>query len=204
MGRHFQKSGGHRREWYDGAHRFEHWYRDRTVYLVTARVRDRLPIFLNSESANVFWSKLLQYTTQHGFELWIATLMSNHYHFIGFLERGSQLGEMMRKLHGSVAWLTCRAHGIHHKPFWRDDQHRDYFDGCLRDARQLRRSYRYVQQQAVRAGLVQAASEYPNTRCWLTLEACLRLAQERDAFLADVAYARYKEPDRKRGRTVDP
>jgi hypothetical protein len=46
---------------------------------------------------------------------------------------------------GSVAWTVCKALDIAHKPFWRDDAHRDYFDGCLRDLTQLRRGYRYVE-----------------------------------------------------------
>src|SRR5690348_14632097 len=106
MGRPIRKSGGSRKEWYEGAHRFEHWYRDQTVYLVTSRVREGRHLFLSREASDIFWQKFQQYSLAHGFEPWIASLLSNHYHFIGFLEKGNELGEMMRRLHGSVAWLV--------------------------------------------------------------------------------------------------
>ena len=199
MGRASRKSGGSRKEWYRGAHRFEHWYRDRTVYLVTSRVREGKHLFADDGACEIFWGKFLQYANAHGFEPWIASLLSNHYHFVGFLETGRELGEMMRRLHGSVAWLVCKGLDVRHKPFWRDDHHRDYFDGCLRDRNQLVRSYRYVQRQAVRAGLVKDFREHSNTRVYKPLEECLELASARDAYLPEVPYARYEDKNRVRG-----
>ena len=71
---------------------------------------------------------------------------------------------MMRKLHGSVAWLVMKEIGVRPVPFWRERSNRDYFDGCLRDVLQARRAYRYTLLQAVRAGLVRHWREYPHTR----------------------------------------
>ena len=34
---HFRKGGSTRKEHFDGKHRFEHWYRDNTIYFITAR-----------------------------------------------------------------------------------------------------------------------------------------------------------------------
>jgi len=161
-------------------------------------------VFTTPETCNIFWLKFEQYVSDNTFEPWIVTLMSNHYHVIGFLEEGKRLGEMMRKFHGSVAWLVCKSLGITHKPFWRDDQHRDDFDGCLRDETQLTRSYRYVLTQAERAGVVRPNQTYPNTRAYVNLDEAIRRAIERDALLQGVPYARYDDPRRKRGRSVDP
>jgi hypothetical protein len=33
----------------------------------------------------------------------VTTLLYNHYHTVGYLKKGEELGAMMRKLHGSVA-----------------------------------------------------------------------------------------------------
>ena len=204
MSKLIRKSGDLRKEWYDGAHKFEHWYVDRSVYLITSRVRGRLHVFTTPETCDIFWLKFEQYAAENAFEPWIVTLMSNHYHVIGFLEEGKRLGEMMRKFHGSVAWMVCKSLGIIHKPFWRDDQHRDYFDGCLRDETQLTRSYRYVLTQAERAGVVGPHQAYPNTRAYVTLDEALRRAITRNALLKGVPYARYDDPQRKRRRQVDP
>jgi REP element-mobilizing transposase RayT len=204
MGKHIHKSGTSRKEWYDGAHKFEHWYVDRSVYHITSRVRGKLSVFTTAETCSIFWTKFEQYAGENTFEPWIVTLMSNHYHVVGYLEQGNKLGQMMRKFHGSVAWMACKSLGISHKPFWRDDEHRDYFDGCLRDEIQLTRSYRYVLTQAQRAGIVPRNDTYPNTRSYVSMEEALRRASERNALLKGVPYARYDNPGRKRGRKVDP
>jgi hypothetical protein len=39
----FRKSSISSGEYYDGQHRFEHWYRDNSIYFITARCRDRFP-----------------------------------------------------------------------------------------------------------------------------------------------------------------
>jgi hypothetical protein len=48
----FRTSSHGFREIKDGRHRFEHWYRENTVYFITARGRDRYPAF-RSEGANI-------------------------------------------------------------------------------------------------------------------------------------------------------
>ena len=46
-----------RREFTKGRHRFEHWYRDNTVYFINARCRDRFPAFASEEAKAVFWNR---------------------------------------------------------------------------------------------------------------------------------------------------
>jgi hypothetical protein len=40
-----------------GNHRFEHWYRDNTVYFITARCRDKYPAFQSRAAQEVFWDR---------------------------------------------------------------------------------------------------------------------------------------------------
>jgi hypothetical protein len=77
--------------------------------------------------------------------------MNNHYHTLGYLKVGEERGEMMRKLHGSVAMLVMKEINHRHVPFWREKGNRDYFDGCIRDVLQAERAYRYTLLQAERA-----------------------------------------------------
>src|SRR3954465_12348667 len=87
----------------DGRHRFEHWYRDNTVYFITARCRDRYAAFKSEEAKAVFWNRFTHWTAAHGFVPWVTTLLDNHYHTVAYLRVARELGEMMRKVHGSVA-----------------------------------------------------------------------------------------------------
>src|SRR4051794_1998242 len=198
MGRRFRKTSYTNNEFYDGQHRFEHWYRDNSVYFITAKVRDGFPVFATEQAKLIFWDRFDYYTQLHGFVPWVATVMNNHYHFEGYLKNGEQLGEMMRKLHGSVAWLVMKQIDVRHVPFWRTAGNQDYFDGCLRDVLQAWRAYNYTRDQAVRARLVTQWTDYPHTRCYLDRDRCIARALELTAFLEDVPYARY-ERKKKRG-----
>jgi hypothetical protein len=197
----FHKSSGHTKVHFRDQHRFEHWYRDNTAYFITSSTRDHHPAFASEQAKAIFWDRFLLYTGQAGFQPWIVSLLSNHYHVVGYIENAKPLGEMMRKLHGSVAKLTNDLLPERCKPFWRERGGRDYFDGCLRDLTQLRRAYGYTQRQAIRHGLCSDEREYPHTRIWLDLDRATQFAVERKCLMAGVPYARY---DRRRNNDRPP
>ncbi len=195
----FRKSSHTKHEHWNGHHRSEHWYRDNTVYFITSRVREGFAAFATEACRAIFWDRFHFYTQMHGFFPWARTLMNNHYHFVGYLRDGEQLGEMMRKLHGSVAWLVMKELGIKHVPFWREKGNKDYFDGCLRDVLQGYRATNYTLMQAVRARLVTDWRDYPDTFLDLNIDRAIARGVELNAFLEDVPYARYERHKKKRG-----
>lgn len=194
--RNLRKSSATKHEFYQGSHRFEHWYRDNTVYFITSKTREGAHLFLTPGARTIFWERFNYYTALHGFVPWVTTLMSNHYHTLGYLKVGEELGEMMRKLHGSVAWLVMKELDVRHVPFWRERSNRDYFDGCIRDVLQARRAFRYTLMQSVRARLVTDWREYEDTVVNVELERGIRDAVALKAFLDGVPYARYERRKR--------
>jgi REP element-mobilizing transposase RayT len=173
---------------------FEHWYRDNTVYFITARCADRFPAFASEQAKQIFWSKFTQYTTQHHFVPWVTSLLDNHYHTLGYLKSGPELDSMMRKLHGSIAKLTNDLLLLRLVPFWKDHEHHDYFDGCIRDEKQARLAYRYTLNQSVRHGICKDWRQYPHTRVNVDLERAVKRALELKAFMTGVCYKRYEKP----------
>lgn len=101
-----RKSSYTKKEFHQGQHRFEHWYRDNTVYFITSRVADQSAAFASERAKQIFWDRFRHYAIRYGFEAWVATLMDNHYHFIGYMPVGENLGAFMQHLHGSVAKLV--------------------------------------------------------------------------------------------------
>ena len=195
----FRKSSYNSREFFQGKHRFEHWYRDNTVYFITARCRDRFPGFASETAKAIFWDRFLYYTALYGFVPWITSLLDNHYHTIGYLKVGENLGPMMQKIHGSTAKLVNDVLPQRQVPFFRSANHHDYFDGCLRDVLQAQRAYRYVQIQSVRHGIVRDYRQYSHTRMSIEMNRGVQRAVELNAFLEDLPYARY---DRRNPRKV--
>ena len=117
--------------------------------------------------------------------------MDNHYHTLGYLPVGTNLGTFMQRLHGSVAKLVNDTLADRRPAFWRNSQGHDYFDGCLRNAEQCRRAYRYTWYQSRRAGICLDPRDYPHTRLRIDLDRGISRAIELDAFLPGVPYARY-------------
>ncbi len=185
------KSSHSPRRTYQGKHRFEHWYRDNQVYLITARCRGRTHAFACEQAKAIFWDRFDHYTHQHEFFPWVTSLLDNHYHTVGYLRHGKDLGPMMRGIHGSVAKLVNDTLPHRLKPFWVDHGHQNYFDGCLRDETQCRRSYRYVLTQCHRHGICADWRDYPHTHVQIELDRGLKRALELNAFLKGVPYKRY-------------
>ena len=67
MPRRFRTSSHMRNEFLDGVHRFEHWYRDNTVYFITAKCRDGFHAFASEEAKAVFWDRFNHYAAFFGF-----------------------------------------------------------------------------------------------------------------------------------------
>lgn len=106
----------------------------------------------------------------------------------------------MRKIHGSVAKLVNDTLPERRVPFWTDTANHDYFDGCLRDELQGRRTYRYVLTQCRRHGICADPKDYPHTRVYVECDRAIRRATELEAFLYGVPYARYERERRARSR----
>lgn len=198
----FRKGAHNVQERWNGQHRFEHWYVDNQVYFITARVRGRAHAFETPEARAIFWRQFDKYTSAHGFTPWVTSLMSNHYHTLGYLKVGLELPEMMRKIHGSVAKLVNDLLPERITPFWVDAGHQNYFDGCIRDELQARRAYRYTLLQCRRHGVCADPHRYADTRvATFTLDRAIARGHELEAFMAEVPYKRYERHRARGGRS---
>lgn len=88
----FRRSNPSTNEFFDGCHRQEHWYRDNSIYFITARCVDRYPAFASEEAKRIFWDRADHWSSHHGFVPIVRTLMDNHYHFLGYQKCGVELG----------------------------------------------------------------------------------------------------------------
>ena len=118
--------------------------------------------------------------------------MDNHYHCVLYAKCGENVGDFIQHLHGSVAKLVNDLLPSRHLPFWRRSGNQDYYDGCLRDEKQLRRAFRYTLQQAVRARIVRQYEDYPHTHVHIPLEETVHRALHCCAIPIPVPYARYE------------
>ena len=199
MTKRITKSSASTRESWAGKHRFEHWYVDKQVYFITARCRNRYPAFSTTAAQDIFWNRLTCYAARFRFDPWIVSLMSNHYHLLGYCREGKTLGKMMQLVHGSVAKLVNDLLPERRLPFWteRGPGHADYFDGCIRDEKQFVRAYRYTLAQDVHHRVARDCVSYSGTRVFLDMDEGLVRAVSLKAFLKGVPYPRYNRRPRR-------
>ena len=189
MYRKLHKYSRNKKEFYNGRHRFEHWYIDNQVYFITGCCRDHFPALISEQAKLIFWDRLEHYCAQFLFFPWVVSVLSNHYHILGYARVGLNLKPLMQRLHGSVSVNDLLPERRHH--FWSDGKGREYFDGCLRDEKQGRATYRYVEQQARRHKIMYDYTRYPHTRIYAPVDRAIRRALELQAFLNNVPYKRY-------------
>jgi REP element-mobilizing transposase RayT len=175
-----------------GKHRFEHWYADNQVYFITARCRDRFPALDSEQAKEIFWDRFDHWSIECGFVPWIVSLLGNHYHLLGYNRLAEGIKRFVPRLHGSVAKLVNDTFAERRPDFWRDDKGREFFDGCIRDVKQARRSYRYTLTQCRRHGVCNDSCDYPHTRVYIDCERAIKRALELDAFMPNVPYHRYQ------------
>jgi hypothetical protein len=126
-----RKSRTHSNERFGDDHRFEHWYRDNQVYFVTATVKGHAHAFESEAAKQVFWTQWEKYTKEFEYTSWVTSLMSNHYHDLGYNRYADNLPLMMQRIHGSVAKLVNDLLDVRITPFWIDHGKQNYFDGCI-------------------------------------------------------------------------
>ena len=192
--RRFRQSTHARNELTDGRHRFEHWFRDNQIYFITARCRGKFNAFASDEAKQIFWSYLEILAKEHDFTLIVVSLLSNHYHILGYARSVQKLKAMMQHLHGAVAKLVNDLLEERLVPFWSDSSSgkKTYFDGCIRDELQCRRAFRYTLTQCKRHHICANPKDYPDTRVYVDVDRAVKRALELKAFLTNVPYARYE------------
>ena len=168
-------------------HRREHWLIDNQIYFITARCRDGLLIFEDEQAAEIFWNRFDHHTLAQQITPIVTSLVGNHYHLLAHVEVGANVPVFVRNLHGSTAKLTNdlrEAAGLDRiSDVWANGLRGSYFDGCVRNATQFRRIFRYVERQGVRHGLVRTGEHFPHTRVNVSMERALKRALERNSFL---------------------
>jgi hypothetical protein len=99
---------------------------------------------------------------------------------------------MIQRIHGSVAKLVNDILPIRISSFWCDTGRQGYFDGCLRNEKQGRKTFRYVYTQCRRHGICEDPEDYPHTRVNVELDRAIKRALELKAFMEGVPYKRYE------------
>lgn len=122
---------------------------------VTQRGNNRQTVFFSPEDRDLYLNLVRDNLIDAGVRVMAYCLMSNHVHWIVLPERGDSLAVLFRRAHGRYAqYLNTRRRQSGH--LWQAR----YFSCALAPAH-LDTALRYVEQNPVRAAMVQQPADYP-------------------------------------------
>ena len=125
------------------------------IYLLTAVVCDREPLFGHFVAGRVLVSELRAATDEGWVNSLALVVMPDHLHWLVEL-RGHSLAALMRRIKGRSA-RTINAQLGRQGPVWQAGYH----DRALRQEEDLQDVARYVVANPLRAGLVRRIGDYP-------------------------------------------
>ena len=131
---------------------------------VTQRGNGRQVTFLSDADRCLYLDLLRRYRRQYGLSVWAYCLMSNHIHLLAVPEREDSLRRTLGRTHAEYA----RYWNLHRRSCGHVWQARFY--SCPLEDGQVWRVARYVETNPVRAGLVEAAEDWP----WSSAQAHVR------------------------------
>jgi len=149
------------------------------AYHVTQRGTNRQDVFRQIGDREVYLDLVRDQKQDAGVRILTYSLMTNHVHWVMIPERGDSLAVLFRRVHGRYAqYFNARYRRSGHLWQWR-------FFSCPLSPNHLKMALRYVECNAVRAGMVLKPEEYR----WSAAKAHLAgLADEED--LLDFEYWR--------------
>ncbi len=122
---------------------------------VTQRGNRKLPTFFTDEDKREYLRILKDQTLRYGVKIWAYSLMENHVHFLAIPESTDSLS----KAFGQTHWHYTRR--INFREDWKGYLWQGRFSSYVVDESHLYAVVRYIENNPVKAGIVQRAEDYP-------------------------------------------
>ena len=127
------------------------------IYMVTAGTIGKEHFFHDAERLDLLHTLLLEYAKEFGWEMQAWSVFPNHYHFVAASpENPGNLGKFLGKLHMKTAQAVNRLDGTEGRKVWHQ-----FWDSHITFENSYWPRLRYVQENAVKHGVVNVASDYP-------------------------------------------
>ena len=126
------------------------------VYFVTTDTWQKHPLFINTELAKIVVEQIVSCRDRGFYKLHAFVLMPDHLHVLLTPTETTTIEKAMQMIKGGSAHRI----GVEKPqsfPIW----HSGFHDRWMRDAEEYQASKHYIEQNPVKAGLVDKAEDYP-------------------------------------------
>ena len=135
-----------------------HWLCKEGIYFVTASTYHRQRLFYSDEKLEAVTRLLAETAEEFGWTLRAWAVFSNHYHFLADSPKGSgdSLRVWLAEFHRSAAVEVNRITGVQGRRVWMN-----FRETFITHQTSLLARLKYVNENPVKHGLVDVATEYP-------------------------------------------
>ena len=127
------------------------------VYHVTAKINRGEMVFNEIAMSALFLEFIKRVKKKHSLAIYNFCIMGNHIHFVIRPDKGSSLSQIMQWLLGNYAKAWNKAHGVKGH-LWGDR----FFSCVISGDRDFLRTFGYISNNPVVAGLVDTATQWEN------------------------------------------
>jgi len=133
-----------------------HLYLDDTIYFLTSSIYQSQHLLNTSAKKQLVFESIRQYFTKYCFKLYAWVILDNHYHIEFKTRIGRDLQKALQFIHGGCSfkingWDNKRGRKIF----------QNYWDHCIRDAKDFYNHFNYIHQNPVKHGYVKNIEDYP-------------------------------------------
>lgn len=133
-----------------------HRLAERVIYMVTAGTYQKAHFFREPARLDLLEARLLEYAAEFGWEFQAWAVFSNHYHFVAQSPADPKtLSKFLGKLHMKTAQAINQSDRTAGRKVWHQ-----FWDSHITFENSYWPRLRYVQENAVRHGLVPVANQY--------------------------------------------
>jgi len=144
---------------YKHLRRLESVWVESQVYFLTICVAGRRRVLANTQAFGVLRAELEAARERYGWAVGRFVVMPDHLHFFCASDQEPESASLSRFVGGFKQWTAkqiLRAAGLP-PPLWQ----KQFFDHLLRSSESYESKWRYVCENPVRAGLVEAVEDWP-------------------------------------------
>ena len=124
-----------------------HFYRDDTIYFVTARIIEKIKFFSTREKKEILRGTLKDVLKRYGYKLYAWVILDNHYHLLIKANKGDDLKFFVRDLHSLSAKRLNELENQAGRKIWFQ-----YWDRCIRDEKDFFKHFNYIHHNLVKHG----------------------------------------------------
>jgi len=137
------------------SHNPPHLFLDRTSYFITGGTHKKQAFWLDDDRKHILLDTIKVWFNKYNWDTEVWAIFNNHYHILGYCNRGAVLSSLIRKIHGRSATLLNKLDGCQGRQVWWN-----YWDRCIRSEKDFWAYLYYILWNPVKHRLVSHPEQY--------------------------------------------